>query len=228
VRGSVLRYFLAVLLAGGWCAQAGAQSIFTCVDAKGRRLTADRPIAECMDREQRELTREGMTKRKLGPSLTAEERAEEEDRQRKAIEEKNRLAEEKKRERALLVRYPDKAAHDKERAIALGVIDESIKAANTNTEHLVGQRHKLDVELEFYKNDPAKAPPTIKRQIDENQQAIDVQKRFVANQEAEKKRINARFDEEQAALKGLWAQRAAPPPKAGTAATAAASSPPKR
>lgn len=209
MRGSG-RHFLAGLLLAALCTHAGAQSIFTCVDAKGRRLTADRPITECTDREQRELTRDGMLKRKLGPTLTAEERAIEEEKTRKAIEEKNRLAEEKKRERALLVRYPDKAAHDKERNLALAVADESIKVANVNTEHLVNQRKKMDLDLEFFKNDAAKMPPTLKRQIEENTQQLAAQKRFVANQEAEKKRINARFDEEQVKLKELWAQRAAP------------------
>jgi hypothetical protein len=199
---------LGACAAGAWAQGAG---IYTCVDAKGRRLTADRPIAECLDREQRELNQNGMTRRKIGPTLTAEERAAEEEKNRLAIEERSRAAEEKKRERALLVRYPDKATHDKERETALAVVDESIKAANTNTEHLQAQRRKLDVEVEFYRNDPAKVPQNVKRQITENTQALEAQKRFIANQEDEKKRINARFDEEAVKLKPLWAQRAAPP-----------------
>src|SRR5260370_15908255 len=104
---------------GALCAQASAQAIFTCVDAKGRRLTADRPIAECADREQRELTPSGTVRRKIGPVLTAEEKAVEEEKNRRALEERSRLAEEKRRERALLTRYPDKANHDKERGAAL-------------------------------------------------------------------------------------------------------------
>ncbi len=61
----------------------------------------------------------GTVKRKIGPTLTALEQAAEDDKARKAAEEQQRLAEEKKRERALLTRYPDQAAHDKERALAL-------------------------------------------------------------------------------------------------------------
>jgi hypothetical protein len=29
-----------------------------CVDAKGRKITADRPIPDCIDREQQELSRQ--------------------------------------------------------------------------------------------------------------------------------------------------------------------------
>ena len=205
--GSLVRNIAAGLLWGGVLAQASAQGIYTCVDAKGRNLTADRPIAECLDREQRELTPGGTVKRKIGPVLTAEERAAEEEKARKAAEERNRLAEEKKRERALLARYPDKAAHDKERATALVVADDAIPAAKKSTSELAAQRRKLDTELEFYKGDMSKVPAQLKRQIEENQQHAQAQERFIASQDNEKKRINARFDEELAKLRQLWAQR---------------------
>jgi hypothetical protein len=196
------------LLWGGVLAQASAQGIYTCVDAKGRNLTADRPIADCLDREQRELTPGGTVKRKIGPVLTAEERAAEEEKARKAAEERNRLAEEKKRERALLARYPNKAVHDKERAMALAVAEDAIAAAKKSTGELAAQRKKLDIELEFYKSDASKVPAQLKRQIEENQQHAQAQERFIANQDNEKQRINARFDEELAKLRQLWAQRA--------------------
>ena len=217
------RDIVAGLLFGGLCAQASAQAIFTCVDAKGRRLTADRPIAECSDREQRELTSSGTVKRKIGPVLTAEERVAEEEKNRKAIEERNRQLEEKKRERALLTRYPDKAAHEKERAQALATADDAIVLAKKNLDQLDKQHKKLATELEFYKNDAAKVPGLLKRQVEENNEHIEAQKRFIANQDNEKKRINARFDEELVKLKQLWAQRAAP-----ATAVGAASAPAKR
>jgi hypothetical protein len=96
-----------------------AQGIYTCVDGQGRRLSADRPIAECLDREQRELGASGMVRRRLGPALSAEEVALNEQRERLAAEERVRAAEAKQRERALLARYPDRTAHERERARAL-------------------------------------------------------------------------------------------------------------
>jgi hypothetical protein len=208
VPASLVRNITAAFLWSGVLAQASAQGIYTCVDAKGRNLTADRPIAECMDREQRELTPGGTVKRKIGPILTAAERAAEEEKVRRAAEERNRLAEEKKRERALLVRYPNKATHDKERLTALMAADEAITAARKSTSELSAQRKKLNVELEFYNDDLSKVPAQLKREIQENQQHAQAQERFIANQDNEKKRINARFDEELTKLRQLWTQRA--------------------
>src|SRR5436190_9468818 len=56
------------LLSAGFLPQAWSQSegIYTCVDSKGRRLTADRPIAECTDRVQKELNPSGTVKRQVG------------------------------------------------------------------------------------------------------------------------------------------------------------------
>jgi hypothetical protein len=214
------RNIAAGLLFGGLCAQASAQAIYTCVDARGQRLTADRPIRECLDREQRELTPSGTVRRRIAPEPTAQERAAQEEKARKAAEERNRVAEEKKRDRALLTRYPDKAAHDKERAIALVAADNAIAAARKNTDDLKAQRKKLEAELEFYGSDPAKLPPRLKRQLEENQHHLEAQERFIADQDNEKKRISARFDEELAKLRELWAQRAATPATAAASASA--------
>ena len=208
------------LLLGGLCATGWAQAIFTCIDSKGRRLTADRPIPECTDREQKELNPSGTVRRKVGPTLTAEERVAEEDRLRKEAEERSRLTEEKKRERALLTRYPDKDSHDKQRRDALALADEAIASAAKSAEAQIAERKRMNVELEFYNKDPSKIPPKLRRQMEEADSHIEAQKRFVANKVAEKQRINARFDEELVKLKLLWAQRALP------ATTARASSAP--
>ena len=208
--GVTVHAVVAGCLMAGLLTPAFAQGIYTCVDAKGRRLTSDRPIVECLDREQRELSPSGVVKRRIGPSLTAGERAAEEEKQRKAQEERARAAEEKRRDRALVTRYPDKVAHDKERNSALAAADGMIASANQHTEQLIKERKRLDAELEFFKNDPSKVPLKLKRQIEENVRNIEAQRRFVQAQEEEKKRINARFEEELAKLRQAWAQRAAP------------------
>lgn len=201
---------VAGVLWGGLLAQASAQGIFTCVDAKGRRLTADRPIMECLDREQRELGPTGIVRRKIGPELTAQERAVEEEKARRAADERQRAAEDKRRDRALLTRYPDQPAHDKERALALAQAEEIIATASQRAAELARQRKRLDAELEFFKSDPAKVPEKLKRQIAETEQHMEAQRRFIADQQADRQRTNTRFDEELATLKALWAQRAAP------------------
>lgn len=193
------------LLAGTVLAQNSGSGIYSCTDSKGRRLTSDRPIPECLDREQRELGKTGIVKRVVPPSYTAEERAKIEE-QRKAEElQRARVAEEKRRDRALLVRYPNQAMHDKERADALLQIDEVVGAVNKRQEALARQRKEIDVELEFYQGDVNKAPSWLKRKLEDNEQQVQIQKRFLADQAQEKQRINGRFDEELAKLKQLWA-----------------------
>jgi hypothetical protein len=228
VRGWLLGTLATSVIAAGIGAAfapvaARAEDIYTCVDAKGRRLTSDRPIIDCIDREQTQISPSGQVLKRIGPSLTAEERAAQDEKARLAAEEAKRQLEEKKRDRALLARYPDESVHDKERRAALATVDEVIATAKERTVDLREQRKKLDTELEFYRGGLSKAPAKLKRQIEENEQQVAAQARFIANQEEEKKRINSRYDQELARLKVLWAQRAA-----ATSATAAASSPAKK
>ena len=184
---------------------APVNGIYTCVDSKGRKLTSDRPIPECIDREQAVLNPSGTVKTKVGPTLTAQERAEMEQRERKEAEERNRVLEEKRRDRALLIRYPNRNVHDQERVQALEQINIVIKAATTRLNELARQRTALDAEMEFYKKDPNKAPVYLRRQVEENTQSQVVQRRFIADQENEIKRVNQRFDDELVRLRQLWA-----------------------
>ncbi len=221
MRTAVLVWFrlaaAAGLLLGAAWTGVSAQGIYTCTDSKGRKLTSDRPIPECLDREQFELNPSGTIRRRLGPTLTAQERAAEEERQREAAEERARLVEEKRRDHALLVRYPYRSVHDAERAEALAQIDEVIKAAKKRLGELQQQRKVIESEMEFYKKDPSKAPPSLRRQAEENEKSTQIQNRFIVEQDAEKQRVNARFDEELVKLQKLWAlsgaARSAPPPR---------------
>ena len=110
----------------------------------------------------------------------------------------------------MLSRYPNRQAHDNERAQALVQVDEVIKAGGKRAQELVEQRKLINSELEFYRNDPGKAPPPLKRRLEENEGNVASQKRFIADQDMEKKRINARFDAELVKLKQLWASMGVP------------------
>ena len=190
-----------------------AQGIYTCTDAKGRKITSDRPIAECNDRTQNEITPSGTVRRVIGPTLTAQERAALEDKEKAAAEARVAAGEEKRRDRALLLRYPNRPAHDAERTLALAQVDEGSKVAGKKMFELAEQRKQINVELEFYKKDLGKTPPPLKRRVEENDSNVAIQKRFIADQDIERRRLNRRFDEELVKLKQLWA-------KMGVSATA--------
>lgn len=187
---------------------AAGSGIYSCTDARGRTITADRPIPDCVDREQRELSPSGGVRRKIEPTYTAREQAERDERERQAQLQASRLREEQRRERALLIRYPNPAAHDRERAEALVQIDAVIAAARRRLNELAEERSKIDDELEFYAKDVAKAPASLRRKVDDNTKSAAVQNRFIADQDEEKKRVNARFDEERTRLRPLWAGNA--------------------
>ncbi|RYY63794.1 MAG: DUF4124 domain-containing protein [Comamonadaceae bacterium] len=198
-----------MLLAGGGIAVAQPQpvapaGIYNCVDSRGRNITSDRPIADCLDREQRELNPSGTTRRKIEPNYTAKEQAERDERARQAALLALRQTEERRRERALVTRYPNVTAHERERTEAISQIDAVIQAARKRQTELFEERRRIDGELEFYKSDPAKAPASIRRQVDDNTQSVAVQNRFIGEQEDEKRRVNARFDEERLRLRLLW------------------------
>ncbi len=207
VREKLYRQFWLSCLATGslWHGMALAQGgIFVCVDAKGRKLTADRPIPECIDREQRELGPSGSVRRTIAPTLTAQERAAVEEKQKQAQADMARQQEDKRRDKVLLARYPHREAHDRVRADALVQINELIKSAQTEVAQVLKQRKQLDLEMEFYKNDPSKAPLSLKRQFESNDANMALQQNYIKEQEAEKNRVNARFDAELVKLNQLW------------------------
>lgn len=202
---------IAVLL--GLSAEAQAQQaqpingIYTCTDANGRKLRSDRPIPACLDREQTVLNPSGTVRAKVGPSLSPQQRAELEERKKQEEADRARELEEKRRDRAMLARYPTREAHDKERAEAHARLDTVVQEAEKRIVALHEERKKIDRELEFYQGDPAKAPAALRRQIDYVAQGLQAQRRFIQAQENERQRVDARFEEELVRLKELWQEQ---------------------
>ena len=221
-RGAMI--LLGVLLA----CQAGAEpstsptSIYVCTDANGKRITSDRPIPECSTREQRILNPDGSPKGVRPPTPTAEERAEMEARERDAMAERVARQDAIRRDRNLLARFPDEAAHRKAREAALDDVRKAVRNSEIRVATLVAERKPLQDEAEFY---VGKALPLkLRNQLDGNDAAAEAQRNLIQNQQAEVVRINRRYDAELARLKRLWA--GAPPGSLGVmpAATAMAGS----
>ena len=202
------------VLGGLWAGTALAQpapaaGIYACTDARGNRITADRPIADCVDRDQRVLGSTGIELRRVGPALTEHERAEMDARRRQQQAAQQRLREERSRDKALLLRYPGPAVHEAARAEALEQVDSVMAVAQRHLQELGARRKKLEAELEFYQDDPRKAPPQLRRQLQENTDFMQEQQRFLQQQVQEKQRINQRFDAQLDQLRRMWAGNAA-------------------
>jgi type IV secretory pathway VirB10-like protein len=191
-----------LLLAGTAWAQANQGQVFTCVDNAGRNLTSDRLIAQCMDREQRLLARDGTLIRVIPPQLTADERAEKDAREKRIAAEKQARAEAVRRDRLLVERYPNQEAHDKAREAALDDMRTATRQSLARVAELARERKPLDEEAEFYKGKAL--PAKLKQQIDANDAAASAQRDVQTQQRADMDRIGKRFDEELALLKRLW------------------------
>jgi hypothetical protein len=183
---------------------ATAQTFFSCTDDRGRQISADRPIAECADRNQNELGAAGTVRKVRGPTLTVIERNALDEKEKIAADANARVNEEKRLSRALLLRYPTRAVHDKERGLALTSLAEKNQALQKNISTLNEQREKLDKEFEFYAQDKSKAPIALKHQYESVESSLTLQKRYLSEQELEKTRINSRFDLELTKLTPQW------------------------
>ncbi len=198
---------LGLLIAGEATAQSGQQPVngtYSCTDSNGRKLRSDRPIPQCNDREQTVLNPSGTVRARVGPTMTAQERAEAQAKRKADEEEKSAAFDERRRERALLIRYPSRDVHDKERGQALAQVADVVDAARKRIEALQIERKKNTAELEFYQSDVNKAPPVLRRQIEQVRRDMESQERFILAQEGERQRINTRFDEELVKLRELW------------------------
>ena len=217
--GLAVLMFGAVLPANAQTPGAGP-GIYTCVDEKGRKLTSDRPIAECANREQRVLNRDGSVRAVHAPAMTAEELAAQEARDRAGAAARAARADAIRRDRNLLMRYPNEAAHLKARTTALDELRKAINSTEARSKELQQARKPLVDETEFYKGKPI--PPNLRNAIDANDAATAAQREAAAAQQAELKRVNAVYDAELSRLKQLWAGAApgtavAAPPAASAA-----------
>jgi hypothetical protein len=177
--------------------------IYTCTDDHGRKLTSDRPMIECNAKEQRVLNKDGSLRTVLPPTLTADERAEVEARERKAAEARAAQAEAVRRDRNLMTRYRSESVHDAARAAALDSVRLAIKNTEARLAALARERKPLLAEAEFYKG--KRMPSKLRAQIDANDAAVEAQRGAALMQEAELDRVNRLYDAELSRLQRLWA-----------------------
>ena len=201
-----------------WGQPTGGAAIYTCTDASGKKLTSDRPIAECNSREQRVLNADGSVKSVRPPTMTTDERAAAEEREREAFAERARQQEAMRRDRNLLARFPNEAAHRKQRELALDDVRKSLRQSEARLIALATERKPLANEAEFYLG---KQPPLkLKLALDSNDASVDAQRSLVQNQQIEVLRIDRLYDNELERLKKLWG--GAQPGSLGAVATAPA------
>lgn len=195
------------LLAGAVLAQPApatpAGAIYTCTTPDGRRLTSDRPLAECKNVEQRILNRDGSLLRVQPPTPTAEEHAARDAEQRRKEAQLQAQQDAVRRDRNLMQRYPDEAAHQRAREGALAPTRLALTSAEQRLQELQRQRQPLIAETEFYKG--RSLPDKLRQQLDANEAATAAQRNAIDAHRAELARINGLYDTELERLRRLWA-----------------------
>ncbi len=220
----VVSVFLSGLVAAqgaGAAEPGGPPRIFQCVLADGKKLTSDKPIAECMNvgKPQRELNKDGSEKGIVEAPPTEDEKTERERLRRQREAEKTALDIEARRDRDMLKRYPTEAAHAKAREKALDDIASSVRNSEARIKLLLKERKPLMDEAEFYVG--RQLPNKIRQDLDANDASLEAQRSLVQNQQIEVVRINSLYDTELARLRRLWG--GALPGTLGPTASASAS-----
>ena len=123
--------------------QKSAGGIYSCIDANGKKLTSDRPIAECAGRDQRLLNSDGSVREVVPPVPTADERAAIEARQQEEALARAVQREAIRRDRNLLARFPNEAAHNKARESALEDTRTALRLSESRLAGLEKERKPL-------------------------------------------------------------------------------------
>jgi hypothetical protein len=230
---NALRVFALVLSLGCGLAMAEVTAIYACTDANGKHITSDRPIAECLGREQRLLNADGSTREVLRPILTADEHAAQEAAERSRAVRVAADADAVRSDRNLRARYPNEATHQRARAAALDDLKRTLQLSQFRLDELAAERKPLLEEAEFYTG--RQMPAALKQQLDANVAAAEAQRVLKVNQQSESARINATFDAELVRLRAMWAGGRpgalpvrSPPAKAAASAAALEASKPTK
>ncbi|TDM05842.1 MAG: hypothetical protein C4K60_14180 [Ideonella sp. MAG2] len=199
--------------AAAWAqAPAPAPKIFSCVDKNGRRLSADRPIAECQNQEQKLLNRDGSVRAIARPLASPEETARLEAQRQAALQSQAQQEDAQRKERQLVRRYPNEQAHAQARARALEPVLRQLGESKVRIQALERERETLVQQIKVEKK-PAVAEG-VRQRLEANEVALQAQVTGLRDREAERERMSQQFDQELAHLKALWA---APPASGGIA-----------
>lgn len=164
--------------------------VYCCNDDTGRRICGDPIPPQCQTKAHKEIIRGAS--RDVAAPLTAEQRAAQEAEVLRKQEEEKRLAEEKRRDKALLNTYGSEKEIDLVRDRTIAGAQNAAKESQGKYDELQKRRKKLEGETEFYKNKPL--PEPLKAQIAENANDLKKQEADIAAKQKEIESIRSKFE----------------------------------
>jgi hypothetical protein len=196
-------------------AQANAPSdrlIYSCEDESGRTISSDRPIQDCARRELRVLNRDGSVRQLIAAPLTREQMKQKSREEQQRQEELARLRAQQARDRSLLLTFEDEQSLESIRRRRLADVDHEIRLATTRILSLDKELKIAQGEAERIQKERGRPPPFVYQQrIDDAANAILAEDSLIRERQAERTRINDRFDADARRLRELLG-RPAPAP----------------
>lgn len=193
--GASVAWAVLALAVPGTFAQTAASppsaGYYSCRTAEGRLITSDRPIMECMNREQRVHGPDGTVRRVIEAPLTPEQKKVREAERQRAEEEQARADENRRRDRTLLSSYSSAESIDLARKRALVEPNSGIAKSQSRIEQLRKERAALDAETEFYKG--GARPADLDRKFRDNARALKYEEDLIARRHEEIRQIETRY-----------------------------------
>lgn len=180
---------------------AMARNSYCCNDANKRLVCGDMLPAACQGRAYRIKDEKGNLVREVEAPLTPEQKARREAEAIKKQEEEKRVAEQKRRDQAMLATYPDEQAIDAARDRALAEFDKGAADSQKRQAELLKRKKSLERETEFYQKKPL--PANLKKQIEEVDADLKKLQESTDGRVKEREAISAKYDEDKKRYRDL-------------------------
>lgn len=196
-----------ILLTTLICAAAAPTEATTycCSDEGGRRICGDILPAQCYSRPYQEFSSQGNLKKQYEGPLTPEQRAQRQAEAARKKEEERRLADENRRDRALLASYTN--VHDIEfkRDRMVADLQASVHLAEERLAEAVARQQKLAGQIQAIGNKPV--PESLRFQMRKSDGEVAAQKAAIESKKQDIADVQKRFEEDKQRYLALTQKR---------------------
>ena len=199
MRLRVVHGFMALAVVWPVAAQA---DIFVCRTASGAAVTTDHLSADCLRFGGKELNADGTVRRII---LTPQQQAEQSAAAAQQRQDQEQARSKQREQRALLTRYPDRAAFDQAERNDLETPRWLIASARKRMARLASALKGLQQEAQFYPD--GNYPLELRNKFEENRLLTKQEQELIAGQEVEMQRIRAQYTHLLPSLESSWARQ---------------------
>ena len=209
---SLPRLALAALLAIALASGLAIAETYKITDEKGRVQYTDRVPPDAVNRGMVELNKQGMAKNVTAPSLTPEQRKNEEHKLERQREADHAAMRQRAQEKALLASYTAESDIDVAKRRNLAIIGAAIISAEARIKSLERRAGALEKEKQYYDNKPI--PDKLRRESTSIELEIPKQHELIASKKQEALAIEQKYNQQKERfreLKSQLARESAPP-----------------